>query len=83
MKVNLKEDLNQINETDEILDTKIQESVIENVIYENILLFADKIILVKSFLLSLLLRRRFLKLRKSSLKIQKTYRMYRAKKLLK
>jgi hypothetical protein len=57
------------------------EAIINDAIYENVLLMADNVVKVKAFLLMTIAKWRYLKLKKSTPIIQRSYRVYRQRKL--
>lgn len=59
----------------------LMELIEEQTIYELILLHADKVCRVKSFLLTIMIRRRFLKKKRSINFIKAYYRLHRVRKL--
>ena len=52
------------------------EEKLEGAIYEEVIMMADKVIKVKAFLLMIIARRRYLKIRKASLIIKRSLRKY-------
>ena len=68
--------------TTEECEASIRDMIEGNVVYEFVLMRADNVLKVKSFLSMVVTRMRYLKLRKSSIVIQKYMRRYRAVKVL-
>jgi len=52
------------------------EEKLEGAIYEEVIMMADKVMKVKAFLLMIIARRRYLKMRKASLIIKRSLRKY-------
>ena len=68
--------------TNEECEASIRDIIEINAVYEFVLMQADNVLKVKSFLSMVVTRMRYLKLRKSSIVIQKYMRRYRANMLL-